>query len=484
MQQKLWRSYIIRPEGASKTVLKLSLRLLSVIMCLSTTALTGVDSDGHPAERGSHGTIPASELRTQEKKKLQITGRIQTRMMSGERDTFWSTGTADYNLLDFNFRRLRLGAQYKIDENWGMVVDLRLENAIDRSYITQKTGNCTGATCITEVKLHDNRGLLQEANLSYNHRFMHLKFSLGLVRMPFNREYFTTSSNLVNIERAMATGAVHQWDNGLRVDVHPLAAILGERYAYYLSLHGMVSTGHGGGGDAGYGRRFDMTQTQGDQNRGVSPFLTTRIEFNPWGGLNREGKAGAWKEGNEIFQRDLKVSFGLGFAGTLETKIGQKMSTEYTPTSTSIALTSGSGTDLWAQTYDMTAVYKGMYLNAAYQHYGGSAGNNITGYNVTVGYALPLYDMAYLMPVLRYDFLKGNLAAARSSGLSSDPANQFQMLWVGLNYFHSHHDLKLQLFYNIADNAYKGYDSTGNALGGYAQNLIVFQAQLNFKSSI
>lgn len=439
---------------------------------------------------------PVAEPKKQEKKeeKLYITGRIQARVMSGQHDTFWSTGNSDYNIADFNFRRLRLGAVYQLDKHWSMIVDMRLENAINRPYVTTKTGNCGGTTCVTSVSLNDNRGMLQEANIAYRHDFLGMALSLGLVRMPFNREYFTTSANLINIERAMATGGVHQWDNGLRADIYPLGEILGDKYKYYLGLYGMVSTGHGGAGDNGFGRRYDTQQTQGGSSVPVSPMFTGRIEFNPFGGLTKDGKETAWREGEEIFQRDLKVSFGAGFLGINETKGGEKMSTEYTPRSTSIQLTSASGSgtcaalaagqscSLFAQTYDFTATYLGIYGNGSFQYYGGPAGQNMTGYTFTLGYNIPVYGNAYLMPVVRYDFMKANLAAPRSSGLSSDPANQFNMVWVGVNLFHSHHNLKLQLFYNIMANDYKGYDAAGNLLGGYAQNLVIFQAQMNFKT--
>ena len=428
------------------------------------------------------------------KEKLFLTGRIQMRTMTGQRDTFWSTGHSDYNIADFNFSRLRLGAIYQLDKHWSMVVDMRLENALNRPYVTTKTGNCGGTTCVTSVSLNENRGLLQEASISYKHEFLGLAVSLGLVRMPFNREYFTTSANLINIERAMATGGVHQWDNGLRLDLYPLSEILGEKYKYYLGIYGMVSTGHGGAGDAGFGRRYDMQQTQGASSVPVSPMFSGRVEYNIFGGLSKDGKDTAWREGDEIFQRDLKVSLGAGFLGINETKGGEKMSTEYTPRSTSIQLTSASGSgacaalpsgtscSLFAQTYDFTATYAGFYGNGSYQYYGGPAGQNLSGYTFTLGYNIPAYSNAFVMPVVRYDFMKGNLAAPRSSGLSSDPANQFSVVWVGVNLFHSHHNLKLQLFYNIMANNYKGYDAAGNAAGGYAQNLLIFQAQMNFKT--
>lgn len=459
--------------------------------------------EGLPAAEKQPPAPGLGEAKPEEKKpelkkeeKLFITGRIQVRAMSGQQDTFWSTGTSDYNIVDFNFRRLRLGAVYQLDKHWGMVVDMRLENALNRSYVTTKTGNCGGTTCVTGVTLNDSRGLLQEANLSYQHEFLGLAVSLGLIRMPFNREYFTTSANLINIERAMATNSVHQWDNGLRIDLYPLRELLGPKYKYFLGIYGMVSTGHGGAGDAGYGRRYDTLQTQGGSSATVSPMFSGRVEYNVFGGLAKEGKEIAWREGDEIFQKELKISIGAGFLGTNETKAGERLSTEYTPRSTAISLTSASGAgacvalasgescNLFAQTYDITATYAGFYGNVAYQHYGGRAGGNVTGYNVTLGYNMPVYGKAYLMPVVRYDFMKANTAAPNSSGLSSDPANQFHMVWVGINLFHSHHNLKLQLFYNIFANQYKGYDAAGNSLGGYSQNLLIFQAQVNFKTGV
>ncbi len=442
-------------------------------------------------------TLSATRAQSPEKlEKLFIKGRIQMRMMSGGRDTFWSTGTQDFNMVDFNFRRLRLGAVYQLDKNWGMQVDLRLENALNRPYITTQKGNCGGAPCVTAVALKESRGLLQEANLSYEQGTAGFKFSFGLIRLPFNREFFTSSSNLIALERAMATSAMHQWDTGLRFDYYPLSIFAAEKYKYHLGIYGSVTTGHGGGGDDGFGRRYDMQQTQGSASATVSPLWSLRIEYNVFGGLDKKGKAKGWVEGNEIFQRDLKLSIGAGLTGTNERKLGTHISTEFTPVSSAISLSTGSGSgkcispmagqtcSLLAQTYDMTLAYRGIYFNASYQFYGGLSGNNVTGYTFTTGYSIPLYAEATLMPLLRYDFMKGNLAAPNSSGLASDPANQFQVAWAGLNLFHSEHNLKFQLFYNIMANNYKGYDAAKNPLGGYAQNLIIFQAQLNFKTGV
>jgi hypothetical protein len=128
----------------------------------------------------------------------------------------------------------------------------------------------------------------------------------------------------------------------------------------------------------------------------------------------------------------------------------------------------------------------------AYMYYGGSAGNNISSYDVTLGYNLPLGVSTYIMPVVRYDYMQGNFASSTAStnntntwhqnvgAFASDPANQMGVWYFGVNLFGDKHLFKLQLFYAIFNNNLKGYDAAGNALGGYAMNTITFQAQGTF----
>jgi hypothetical protein len=422
------------------------------------------------------------------KDKLFIIGRIQMRAMSGQSDTAWSTGNGDYNLVDFNFRRLRFGAIYEGDKHWGMIVNVRLENALNKTYLTSSG---------TKEVLHDNRGMIQEANAWYKFDFLGTRLVLGMVNVPFNREFLTSSSNLINVERAMATNAVQQFDNGFRIDFHPLGTLIGKKYENNLELSGMIGTGHGGAGDYGYGRRVDTQELHGAASGPASPFFYGRAQYNVFGGAAADKP---WKEGDEVFQKDLKISVGAGFMGTQESKITTGNLPEFQATSVSMPLTTASGSNncaalasgtncsMFGQTYDLTATYAHLYVNGMYQYYGGPAGQNLSGYTVTTGYNIPVYGESYLMPVVRFDFMKGDFGNStghtNTTGMSSDPANQFNQLWVGLNLFHSKHDFKLQLYYRVLGNNYKGYDAAGSALGGYSQNMFIFQAQANFKTGV
>lgn len=432
--------------------------------------------------------------------KLTILGRVQMRAMSGQADTFWSTPGNDYSFVDFNFRRLRLGIIYDDEDEWGAIVHMRLENALNRAYLVQ-TKNSTGE--VTNVALHDNRGLIQEANLWYNFNFMQTRVVFGMIGVPFSREYLTSSANLINIERSMTTNAAQQFDNGLMLQIHPMGNILGQKYARLIQVSGMIGTGHGGNGDFGFGRRFDTAQSQGAAFVPVSPFFYGRLQWNAIDPSRGQQKV-VIKEGEEIFVNEPRLSLGYGIMGTNETKITNNGSFETTPrvsavasanpnfplllgtdaAGTSCAATSrpsGVNCSLLGHTIDLAYSQNRIFLNATYNFYAGLAGQNITGYTITLGYNLPISAVSYLMPVVRYDFMKGNFNTFNSSGLSSDPANQISMVWLGLNLFADRHLFKLQLFFALHENRLRGYDALGGAsLGGYRQNLFIFQAQASF----
>ena len=141
-----------------------------------------------------------------------------------------------------------------------------------------------------------------------------------------------------------------------------------------------------------------------------------------------------------------------------------------------------------AETIDFSGTWKGIYVTGAGTYFGGNAGGNITSITGTLGYNIHIKGGTWIMPIVRYDFMKGNFANSNihsmptgyGASLSSDSANQITVLWGGVNFFIDKHLLKLQLFYALNVNNYKGYDASGNSLGGYNQNLIIFQAQGTF----
>lgn len=443
------------------------------------------DKDMLPNGHFSH------RVATPKEEKLTIIGRMQMRMMSGQGDTMYSTPGNDYGLVDFNFRRLRFGVMYQGDHHWGMIVNMRLENATNRIFVSNSTPAST--------TISDNRGYIHEANLWYNFDFMRTRIIFGMINVPFSREYLMSSANLINIERSLGTNAHQQFDNGLMIQFNPLK-LVDKKYDRYLTVQGMIGTGHGGAGDFGFGRRYDVENTQ-NANGNYTPAAPTfygRVQYNALGGLSRGNREIGWQDGEEIFQKDLKISLGAGVMGTKETKITNPMPVEYVarsgnaPGSIPLTVATNSNTcvgltscDLFAQTYDVVATWQGVYFNAAMFYFGGNAGQNITSYSATLGYNIPLGISTYLMPVVRYDFLKGNFANVagfhqNTTGMSSDPANQMSVVWVGVNLLVDKHLFKLQLFYQLNTNSWKGYDTAGNALGGYKQDMIIFQAQGTF----
>lgn len=449
--------------------------------------------------------------------KLTIIGRIQMRAMSGQADTMWSTPGTDYGLVDFNFRRLRLGAVYKGDKNWGMIVHMRLENALNRATLTTTTCSTpSGGTANCATGLRDSRGIIQEANLWYDIDFMRTRITFGMINVPFAREYVTSSANLVNVERSMAIDTQQQFDNGLMINFNPLKAI-NKSWDRYLTIWGMIGTGNGGNGDFGIGRRADVNNNSGEGGGSnytpVAPYFYGRAQYNIFGGLKRGDREVGWQENQEIFQRDLKVSLGYAMAGTNDTHINNPSRIEFTPRTpqsaganqytaatfnqsvangTNINGTPCSPCDMRAQTADIKVSWKGLYFDGMLQYYGGAAGLNTSGITGTVGYNMHLGGTWWIMPVYRLDYMQGNfLSSATHSfnaisgpSFASNPANQITMHWFGVNLFADKHLFKLQLFYAINNNNFKGYDAAGNSLGGYKENLIILQAQGTFWTGV
>jgi len=119
--------------------------------------------------------------------RLLILGRVQLRGMSGQRESVFNNGKSDYNSVDWNFRRVRLGFMYEGGSWWGMQMHLRIEDAIAKPYITTQTDPNTGN--IERVSLRDNRGILQQANMWFHIPYMESMLVVGMFRLPFLREW-------------------------------------------------------------------------------------------------------------------------------------------------------------------------------------------------------------------------------------------------------------------------------------------------------
>ncbi|TGK35362.1 hypothetical protein [Leptospira andrefontaineae] len=417
----------------------------------------------------NHFTSRPDEL---QKERLTITGRIQFRGISAQTGSNYNNGNEDFNSVDWNFRRLRLGLQYQGNSWWGMMINLRGENMLNAPYITQNK-NTTGE--VTNVSLREGRGYIQEAFLFVNIPILGARLSFGQLPTQFHREYLMSSANFIALERSYMTNAYPQFDMGVNLRLSPLKDFFEGKYEKYLTIDLMAGNGHGGGGDYGTGRRQDLT-VAGRPNQPIlnSPLYFARVQWNVLGGLVKEnGSNVGWQEGEEIFQKDLKISLG---AATMQTKnvsfssgpastlavdgaIPRGAPTQYLLTTQTTADNStGDCTvpsyqtsycqknlDLRGYTYDGTMTWNGIYLSGAYTTYTGAASNNLSGWQATVGYNIQVFDKYYIMPVFRYDFLKGDFN--RNGKIEDNDLKKYY--WVGLNLFGDKHLFKAQLFYQI-----------------------------------
>ncbi|MCG6169259.1 hypothetical protein LFX25_15565 [Leptospira sp. FAT2] len=428
--------------------------------------------------------------------KLVIAARTQFRAVSGDRQSPFS-GNEDFHTADANFRRLRLGFFYQGAKWWGFATQLRLENAINSQFLRVTKDKTTGD--VQDVTLNDARGLIHEAVVWLNIPFMHSRFTIGQINVPFNREYIQSSANFVSLERSIVTNMLPQFDTGAMIAVHPLS-VVDKKYTRYLSLHGFIGNGHGGGGDYGYGRRQDNTAARQNLPQLLAPIYYGRIQYNAFGGLVKKDNDIGWVEGDEIFQDDAKLSFGAAVAQTTQLKTAQPVPVEYlfkeiNPT-TALAIqqtTPTGGTDptglrsdylaartittpgrpnfgIVGHTYDMTFTWKGFYLNGAWSKFSGSAANQVMGYHGMIGYNFHLYDSKYIMPVLKAEFMKGDW----NQNQMFEPGEAYYIYWAGINLMGDYHLFKVQLFYqvihtNVAKNYFWNTPDNRDARNVYLQ---------------
>ncbi|EQA44681.1 hypothetical protein LEP1GSC050_4023 [Leptospira broomii serovar Hurstbridge str. 5399] len=480
----------------------------------------------------------AHRPRDPQKEKLTIYGRLQFRGIAGSKDTNYSNGHDNFQAVDWNVRRLRLGAMYEGADWWGGLVNIRLENLVARPELSPATTAtaCTNAACTQTTtvvtkgqSLANNRGAVQEAVVWLQSKYANSRISLGQLNVPFNREYIASSQNLVNIERSMITAALPQFDMGAMLNVHPLKQILGDKYTQMLTVTGYVGNGRGAGGDYGTGRKIDLYNTRNGNNGTITtaPTYIWRVVFNPLGGLvNQVGKEVGWHEGEEIFQSRTKWSIGMAGYQTASFNTianstipalvdayprGAAAVNIVTPQSTPDNGTPGASTNgfgfgipyglpgssnatlvqnnsttpasprwgLVAHTYDTTFYSNGIYVNAAYTKMSGPASNNTMGYHVTLGYNVPILAKYYIMPVVRYDYLQGDF----NRDHHIDPSDAYRSYWAGLNLYLDKHLMKIQLFYNDF-HTMLGYNPATGGAKALDNQAIILQAQFSFQTGI
>ena len=441
-----------------------------------------------------------SENKEEKKEKLKITGRVQFRGVSGQTDSVYSNGGRDFNSVDWNFRRVRLGAVYEGDF-WGAVVDIRLENAMNKPYTvtTTKKDPVSGETYVTKVKDRDNKGQVQEANIWVNIPFMKSKLTGGQQKVPFMREQIESAARMEFTERSMMAQAMTQWEIGLKYDFHPLV-LINKNLEHYMKVDLSMTNGHGSSIE-GTGAKQSLTDTRaGTQPLLISPLYAWRVQIDPLGGFLKDGKEVDWVDGEEIFQKETKLSLGIAGVSISELYISGTHNT-YTRDVPNIELLNVQTTEsygdnltykvaadqtspgrprlgLVGRTYDMTFITHGLYLNGAYTYYKGSASNNLRGYQGTVGYVLPIKGM-HIMPVFRYDYMAGDF---NHNGNIGDEET-FRNYWVGVNLLARKHDLKLQLMYQIQRDKL-GTDPQTNNPSDMRNNIIYLQAQANFSVGV
>jgi hypothetical protein len=430
--------------------------------------------------------------------RLLILGRVQLRGLSGQTESAYNNGNSDYNAMDWNFRRVRLGFMYEGGSWWGMQMHLRVEDAINRPYITTQTDPVTGN--VEQVNLRDNRGILQQANMWFHVPYMDSMLVLGMFRLPFLREW-NTAANMMAPERSFAHSTLHQFDIGAQYVFHPLSLVSNKYKNHVLARVSM--TNGAGAGHEGTGRRIALNETRGGtQPHLVSPMYHWRVTYDPFGGFIRDGYDIGWHEGEEIFQSNQRLSIGMGGAHTRELQTissydpltrgvpSQSFLTvqstpsggRYSPNGPNYLVDNTETTPgrremgINAFTYDFTYTIDGYYASAAYTRFTGAASNDVENYNYTLGYVFKFKNV-HIMPAFRSDVIEGDF----NRNGRRDPTDILRSNWIGFNVFADRHLMKFQVFYQITKDRF-GLDPVSNQTRDMDNNLFYFQAQMTFWS--
>jgi len=463
-------------------------------------------------DRGGYARVPQNPLL----EKLTVIGRLQLRGVSGETDSPFNNGRRDFNAFDVNVRRARLGWVYEGDKWWGAAMSLRVEDMINRPYLTRQSdvlrdSSGNEVTVVRDVQIRDSFGGLQEAYFWIRFPWARTQITFGQFPIPFLREFQMTSANLILPERSAASAAYPQMDFGGMIGFNPLL-LLSPKWENYLQFQAGSFNGKGSGLE-GTGRVQVLTNTRSNtQPLLVSPLLVWRLQFNPFGGLSREGKSVGWTEGEEIFQRELKWSIGIASMQTKELATSGSFNPQVrgidpfpillvqtTPSngfgvggtganSNGIVDTSQTSNPnqynltnanrpsfgLVAHTYDSTFTWKGWYFNTAYTNFSGAASKEAKMSQGTFGYNIEI-DEYHIMPVIRVDELNADF----NLNGKKDPEERIRSTWVGLNFFVDGHLFKGQLYYQIIKDKL-GYEPIVQSEYDARNNLLIFQVQATF----
>ena len=433
-----------------------------------------------------------------EEEKLKITGRVQFRGVSGQEESTFSNGGSDYNSVDWNFRRVRLGAKYEGDF-WGTVVDIKLENLLNKNYTTTSTKDVGGTEVVTKVSDKDNKGAVQEANVWVNIPFMKSRLTMGQFKAPFMREQIESSGRIMFAERSMMTNAMTQWEIGLMYGFKPLV-LIDKKLENFMTVDLSVTNGHGSSSEGTGGKQVQTNTRSGNEPMTIAPLYNWRVEINPFGGLIKKGKDKGWTEGDEIFQRETKLSLGIAGAhiselhtsgsfdpharGVSKIDILNVMETEVNGDGVNCDVPSDETSPckprlgVTGRTYDFTFTSHGLYLSGAYTKYSGSGSNKLRGYQGTIGYVIP-YKKSHIMPVYRYDYMAGDFDHNGNIGENEI----FRNHWVGVDYYVRKNDLKFQLMYQVQNDKLGTDPRTGNGRD-MKNNLVYFQVQSNFSTGV
>ena len=366
---------------------------------------------------------------------MKVRARIQTRIMAGEKDSPYAS-VRDYDALDFNFRRLRIGFIFQGDDWYGGIIDLRLEN-----FLSKPEYNAT------DQSIDNSYSAIELANMWFKTGLPESKLTFGQFKLPFFREGLMSSSNLIIPERAFQNSYIQLYDIGVLFTVNPLgfSNAMQNKFKFYLSL-----TNGDGAGDDGEGRTYVEANSSGEP---TAPLWNTRLEYHPLGGPSGKN----WSEGTEIFQQNTLLSFGLSGMYTESAEV-DKFANNLS--------VSGFG-------FDTTMLFSRIYVNSGITSFIGNAANDNLSWQATLGYVIPI-GQKYFMIATRYDYYEkdtGGDGTIQSTEKKED-------IWVGINYYFLKHTVKGQLYYLIRR------DHLGTSGADLNDNVIYFQMQTNFGKKI
>ncbi len=476
-----------------------------------------LDKTAEPEDnRGGFARVPSNPIL----EKLTVVGRLQLRGVSGESESSFNNGNRDFNSIDTNVRRARIGWVYEGGSWWGAALSLRVEDMINRPYLVRQTATVRDSagqdvTVTRDVTIRDSFGGLQEAFFWFGIPFWKTRITVGQFPIPFLREFQMTSANLINVERAFSTQAYPQMDLGGMISFNPLMQ-LNPKWNQFFAVQLGVFNGKGSGLD-GTGRTQVLTNTRNNtQPLLISPLYVWRMQYNVFGGLVREGKDLGWTEGEEIFQKEMKWSLGIAGMQTNEITTGNTInpqirgmdalpifllqttpsngfglggtnassngivdtSTFSNPNQFNLTNFNRPSFGIVGNTYDTTFTWKGFYLNGAITRFRGSGSRDASMNHLTLGYVIDVFEI-HLMPLIRIE----NVYADFNLNEKKDPFEYIRNYWIGLNLFGDGHLFKAQLFYQIMQDRL-AYDAFSREYMDARNNLLIFQMQATFWTGV